>query len=194
MRRYEINKKRFDVCMTDFKDEWCFRTDKRPTDEGYEELISEFCEIAHLRNLEPSLEKKCLLERAGLQALGYLQMKMHEFYKVKYLTKLFKSEYDFWIKECEEMLRYPPEEDEGWAGELVIFDDETEPPKYRETIAKTDACVKKGGDFLVSLFKLLILHIFEQDCWFPAMNEHSVYLYMKKHGIPIDILDSKETI
>ena len=57
--------------MRDLRNEWDFRLDKRPTDEKFEELISEFCEIAHMRFIEPSLEKKRAMEEAVLQALGY---------------------------------------------------------------------------------------------------------------------------
>ena len=85
---------------------------------------------------------------------------MQELFKEPYLTELFKSEYDFWIKETEELMRFGPEEDKDWRGELVIFTNEDEPPKYRETIAKTDMCVAKGETFLVSLFLLLFMVTF----------------------------------
>ena len=85
---------------------------------------------------------------------------MQELYKESYLNELFKGEYDFWVKETKELMRFGPEEDEDWRGELVIFNNEDEPPKYRETIAKTAKCVAKGETFLVSLFLLLFMVTF----------------------------------
>ena len=71
MKINKAKKKKFDKCVKNFKDEWHFRLGKRTPDDKFEYLVGEFCHIAYMRDLEPSVEKKREMERTCMQALGY---------------------------------------------------------------------------------------------------------------------------
>ena len=139
----------YDDCIEGFRSDWHVRTEFPEMDNNYTEMVKDYCRAAHLEShWRDKAEQKQQLKDYYKDITDYQKFKQLEVYGEKRLAKVLKAEYEDMVNELKEVRLNKGALNEG---QKEWFKDEADLEWWKKIRSNTDACVKGGTSFTVSI-------------------------------------------